>query len=126
MTARLATAILLGSFLLGAPLRAAPIAAPIVAPIVAKVEAPEEDLPIPPLPPDHPPADVAAPVPNADLQAPPAPVSDGVAVRPTLNAGAPTLPGGDPVPGTLYRSEEEQKRQFIPNPGIQLVVPLQK
>jgi hypothetical protein len=88
--------------------------------------APEEALPIPPIPPDDAPTDQPAPVPNANLQPPPPPLREGPELRPTLNAGAPTLPGGDPVPGTLYRSEEEQRRQFIPNPGIQLVVPLQK
>ncbi len=86
----------------------------------------EESLPIPPIPPDDAPTDLPAPVPNANLQAPAAHEQPGVVLRPTLNAGAPVLPGGDPVPGTLYRSEEEQRRQFIPNPGIQLVVPLQK
>ncbi len=86
----------------------------------------EENLPIPPIPPDDAPTDQPAPVPNANLQAPAASSQDGVALRPTLNARAPTLPGGDPIPGTLYRAEEEQRRQFIPSPVIQLVVPLQK
>jgi hypothetical protein len=87
---------------------------------------PEEELPVPPIPPDSPPDDVAAPVPNVDLYAPTGPVQEGTTVRGTLNERSPTLPGGDPIPGTLYRYDQEQKRQYIPNPGIQLVVPLQK
>lgn len=82
-------------------------------------------LPVPPIPPAHPPRDVAAPVPNANMQEPTAPTPAGPQWKPTLNERAPTLPGGDPVPGSLYRSEQEQRRQFIPNPGIRLVVPLQ-
>jgi hypothetical protein len=95
-------------------------------PASAAPAAPVEELPVPPIPPDDAPTDLPAPVPDATVQAPNAPVQEGPTLRPTLNAHAPTLPGGDPVPGTLYRSEEEQRRQFIPNPGIQLVVPLQK
>jgi hypothetical protein len=86
----------------------------------------QEDLPVPPVPPEHPPDDVAAPVPNADLTAPVPQASAGPSLRPTLNERPPDLPGGDPIPGTVYRYDQEQKRQFIPNPGIQLVVPLQK
>jgi len=91
-----------------------------------QVEQLEENLPVPPIPPDSPPIDVPAPVPDTNLQAPTTPAEEGPVLKPVLNARAPTLPGGDPVPGTLYRSDQEQKRQFIPNPGIQLIVPLQK
>jgi len=69
---------------------------------------------------------VAAPVPNADLSAPAAPDSSSPSLRATLNERPLDLPGGDPVPGTVYRYDQEQKRQFIPNPGIRLVVPLEK
>jgi len=85
-----------------------------------------EELPVPPIPPDDPPSSVAAPVPNDDLFAPVPQAASGPSVRATLNERAPELPGGDPVPGTTYRYDQEQKRQFIPSPGIQLVVPLQK
>ncbi len=97
-------------------------------PAAARPIAPEAQpaLPLPPIPPANPPSDVAAPVPDRDILAP-VPQSDGgVSVRATLDAHAPTLPGGDPVPGTLYRSEEEQRRQFIPNPGVIVTVPLEK
>ena len=86
----------------------------------------EQMLPVPPIPPAHPPTDVPAPVPNEDIHAPPPLISTGPTVKATLNAQPPTLPGGDPVPGTLYRSQEEQRRQFIPNPGVMLIVPLEK
>jgi hypothetical protein len=86
----------------------------------------EEELPVPPMPPDEPPADVAAPVPNADLSAPTPEGTTGPSLRATLNERPLNLPGGDPVPGTVYRSDQEQKHQFIPNPGVQLVVPLEK
>jgi hypothetical protein len=111
---------------LGAWLAAFPPPARAATSANAAAGAPEESLPIPPIPPENPPDDVAAPVPNVDIYAPKAPTQDGVIVRPSLNARAPTLPGGDPVPGTVYRSDQEQKRQFIPNPGIQLVLPLEK
>jgi hypothetical protein len=86
----------------------------------------EEPLPVPPIPPADPPSDVAAPVPDTTLEAPGVTTEQGLAVKPTLNANPPKLPGGDPVPGTLYRLDQEQKRQFIPSPGLELVVPLQK
>jgi hypothetical protein len=86
----------------------------------------QEELPVPPMPPDEPPDDVVAPVPNADLSAPPPESKTGPSVRATLNERPLNLPGGDPVPGTTYRYDQEQKRQFIPNPGVQLVVPLEK
>ncbi len=86
----------------------------------------QEELPIPPIPPDEPPSDITAPVPNADLSAPVPRTETGPSVRATLNERPPELPGGDPIPGTSYRYDQEQKRQFIPNPGIQLVLPLQK
>ncbi len=118
MTARLFAVLALGIWLAAFP--------PAARAARAATETPEESLPIPPIPPENPPNDVAAPVPNVDISAPAAPTQDGVTVRPSLNTRAPTLPGGDPVPGTVYRSDQEQKRQFIPNPGIQLVVPLEK
>ncbi len=86
----------------------------------------EEDLPLPPTPPDEPPTDEGAPVPNADLSAPTPETKTGPSVRATLNERPLNLPGGDPVPGTAYRYDQEQKRQFIPNPGVQLVLPLEK
>jgi hypothetical protein len=87
---------------------------------------PAEQLPEPPIPPDEPPADTDAPVPNKDVSAPSPRLQEGATLKPTLDSRPPTLPGGDPVPGTLYRSDQEQRRQFIPNPGILLVVPIQK
>jgi hypothetical protein len=86
----------------------------------------QEELPVPPIPPDQPPGDVAAPVPNADLYAPTPETQSGPSVRATLNDRPPDLPGADPIPGTVYRYDQQQKRQFIPNPGIELVLPLQK
>ncbi len=121
MTARLFVILALGAWL-----AAFPPAARAATSANAAAGAPEETLPIPPIPPDNPPDDAVAPVPNVDIRAPAAPTQDGVTVRPSLNAHSPTLPGGDPVPGTVYRSDQEQKRQFVPNPGIQLVVPLEK
>jgi hypothetical protein len=86
----------------------------------------EEELPVPPIPPEEPPSDVAAPVPNVNLSAPTPEGTTGPSVRATLNERPLDLPGGDPVPGTVYRYDQEQKRQFIPNPGVQLVLPLEK
>jgi hypothetical protein len=91
-----------------------------------RLEQMEENLPLPPIPPVNPPLDVPAPVPDLNLHAPADPVQEGPVLKPTLTEQAPTLPRGDPVPGTVYRSDQEQRRQFIPKPGIQLVVPLEK
>jgi hypothetical protein len=88
--------------------------------------APAEQLPEPPIPPYERPADTDAPVPNKDVSAPRPRLEEGTTIKPTLDSRPPTLPGGDPVPGTLYRSDQEQRHQFIPNPGVQLVVPIQK
>jgi hypothetical protein len=87
---------------------------------------PAEDLPEPPIPPDNPPDEAPAPVPNVDAFGPRAPEQEGPVLKPVLDSRPRPLPGADPVPGTLYRSDQEQRRQFIPNPGIRLVVPIQK
>ena len=92
----------------------------------ARQAASEENLPIPPIPPDDPPQDIAAPVPDIDASGPRPAEQQGAALKPVLDSRPAPLPGGDPVPGTLYRADQEQKRQFIPNPGIRLVVPIQK
>jgi hypothetical protein len=111
---RIAAAVLAaGTMLATLPARAAP-------------PPPPEELPVPPIPPDQPPADLPAPVPDATLAAPVPPAGTGPSLRATLNERPPALPGGDPIPGTVYRYDQEQRHQFIPNPGIQLVVPLEK
>lgn len=93
---------------------------------LAVPEPAEPDLPVPPIPPAVVPGDTAAPVPNIDA-GPPVPLTEsGTTVQPSLNEGLRQYPGGDPVPGTLYRSEEQQRRLFIPSPGVKLVVPLEK
>jgi hypothetical protein len=115
------------------PLAARLIVLALAATVVAKPHtaptapiAPEQELPEPPIPPAHPPSDTAAPVPDVDLYAPQDAPQEGPALKPNLHEHSPTLPGGDPVPGTLYRSDQEQRRALIPSPGIDLVVPLQK
>jgi hypothetical protein len=102
------------------------LAVPATHPGTRQAAEPEADLPLPPVPPSDLPADVAAPVPNVDLSAPPGPRREGTEVRPTLNQALPSYPGADPIPGTLYRSDLEQRRQFIPSPGVRVTVPLEK
>ena len=96
-------------------------AVPAIALLVA-----DPELPLPPTPPTDAPVSTEAPVPNRDLAAPPDRGGAGPTLVPTLDARPPVLPGGDPVPGTQYRSDLQQRRQFIPKPGIRLVVPLDK
>jgi len=90
------------------------------------VPGPEPDLPLPPIPPEARPAGALAPVPDRSLSAPTPGDQPGLALKPTLNANPPALPGGDPVPGSLYQLEQSQRRQFIPSPGLRLSVPLGK
>ncbi|MBS0559153.1 MAG: hypothetical protein JSR21_03765 [Proteobacteria bacterium] len=94
--------------------------------LLAAAPEPGPDLPAPPIPPDAPPAGALAPVPDRNLSPPSAAGEPGVTVRPTLNANPQQLPGGDPVPGSLYQLEQSQRRQFIPSPGLRLSVPLGK
>lgn len=81
-----------------------------------------EDLPVPPVPPEHPPLADAAPVPNANAEAPVAPASDKVSVAVRTYPIRMHDPGMGFAPGSRYQSSEDRKP--IQTPGLSISVPL--
>jgi hypothetical protein len=81
-----------------------------------------EDLPVPPIPPQHPPLADAAPVPNVNAEAPIPPASG----EPTVDVRLYRVKMFDPslgfVPGSQYQSTEDRKP--IQTPGLSINVPL--
>jgi hypothetical protein len=81
-----------------------------------------ESLPVPPIPPEHPPLADAAPVPNVNAEAPVTPASD----KPTVNVTVYRIRLYDPSvgfgPGSRYQSSEDRKP--IQTPGFSVSVPL--
>lgn len=82
-----------------------------------------EDLPVPPIPPEHPPIAEAAPVPNVNAEAPAAPASDEPSVNVKVYRATMYDPGLGFAPGSRYQSTEERKP--IQTPGVSISVPLQ-
>jgi hypothetical protein len=79
-------------------------------------------LPLPPLPPDTPPAQVSAPLPRTDNSAPPEAVAEGPSVGIKLYRNRPYDPGVGFAPGSRYQSAEDRKP--IQTPGLGFRVPL--
>ncbi len=84
---------------------------------------PSLPLPEPPVPPDVPPMDEAAPVPNVELFAPLALAPSGPRLAPDLISPQRQFRGDGFVPGSSPQSVEERTVQ--PTPGFKLLVPLQ-
>jgi hypothetical protein len=82
-----------------------------------------EDLPVPPIPPEHPPLAEIAPVPNFDAQAPIAAASNAPSIDVRLYRARPYDPGMGFAPGSRYQSSEDRKP--IQTPGLSINVPLQ-
>jgi hypothetical protein len=82
-----------------------------------------ESLPVPPLPPEHPPVTEAAPVPNVNAEAPAAPQSDKTSVKMKVYHVGLYDPGLGFAPGSRYQSTEDRKP--IQTPGLSVSVPLQ-
>jgi hypothetical protein len=82
-----------------------------------------EDLPVPPIPPEHPPLADIAPVPNIDAQAPIAAASNAPSIDVRLYRARPYDPGMGFAPGSRYQSSEDRKP--IQTPGLSINVPLQ-
>jgi hypothetical protein len=82
-----------------------------------------DQLPIPPLPPEHPVLGDNAPVPNVDAREPIMPVSSS----PTVDVRFFRVKRYDPsqgfTPGSRYQSTED--RRAIQTPGLTVSVPLQ-
>jgi len=81
-----------------------------------------DDLPLPPLPPEHPPVAEAAPVPNVDAEAPAAPTSEKPSVNIKMYRASMYDPGVGFTPGSRYQSSEDRKP--IQTPGFSVNVPL--
>jgi hypothetical protein len=86
-------------------------------------ETAEQDLPIPPIPPDTPPAFSAAPVPDGEPAPTPAePPSQGASVGPGVFSQRNFGEGNGYLYGSTMQSEMDRK---TPPAGLQLNMPLQ-
>ena len=81
-----------------------------------------EELPLPPLPPVHPPLAEVAPVPNVDARVPVTAASDAPSFDVRLYRARPYAPGMGFAPGSRYQTNEDRKP--IQTPGISVSVPL--
>jgi hypothetical protein len=82
-----------------------------------------EDLPVPPLPPDNPPLDQSAPVPNRDARVPFVAGSDRAEVNIKFYRADPPDPSLGFAPGSRFQSTEDRKP--IQTPGFLISVPMQ-
>jgi hypothetical protein len=79
-------------------------------------------LPIPPIPPEHPPLAEIAPVPDEDASAPVAPTSDSPSVDVKFFHARRHNPSLGFAPGSEYETNED--RRPIQPPGFSISVPL--
>jgi hypothetical protein len=122
-TAAAALAISLGLFLV--PLHPTDAAArrPAAETTLPPETAQQEDLPIPPIPPETPPAFSAAPVPDSELApAPDEPDPQGARLGPGLFTQRNFGEGNGYLNGSTMQSERDRK---TPPAGFQLNMPLQ-
>ncbi len=89
----------------------------------AKPRSRHEDFPIPPIPPEHPPLDQSAPVPDNSLSAPIEQTPDGARLRPDFFNQKAYNKGQGYVPGSTIEGQQEQRLK--PIPGINFKMPLQ-
>jgi hypothetical protein len=85
---------------------------------------PTPSLPVPPIPPEHPPMDQSAPVPNPDLRGPQDTSGDGTRLTFTdfrLDRDKQSSLGYSP--GSQFQNGED--RRVIQTPGLTVRVPLQ-
>jgi hypothetical protein len=81
-----------------------------------------EELPVPPIPPDHPPIGDTAPVPDVDARAPVPPSSEQTSINVKLYRSDPPDTSLGFLPGSRFRNSEERKP--IQTPGFSITVPL--
>jgi hypothetical protein len=82
-----------------------------------------ENLPVPPIPPSHPPMAEAAPIPDVRAEAPASREPDKVSVDVRLYRVKLYDPSLGFAPGSHYQSTEDRKA--IQTPGFSVSVPLQ-
>jgi hypothetical protein len=81
-----------------------------------------EQLPVPPIPPEHPSLAEIAPMPNLDARAPLTAASDAPSFDLRLYRARPYDPGLAFTPGSRYQTNEDRKP--IQTPGVSISVPL--
>jgi hypothetical protein len=91
--------------------------------IIMNLGALAENLPVPPIPPEHPPVAEVAPTPNVDARAPVAPASASPTFDVRLFRASPYDPGMGFAPGSRYQTSEDRKP--IQTPGVSISVPLE-
>ncbi len=82
-----------------------------------------DELPVPPIPPEHPDLAEVAPVPDPDARAPVALVSGGPSFDVKFYRARPYDPGQGFAPGSRYQTSEDRKP--IQTPGLSISVPLE-
>lgn len=94
----------------------------VLAGFLTVAAAPDNDLPVPPIPPTQGPADIAAPVPDSDARGPLTLASEEARFK--LQLYRVRRPDGSVgfLPGSRYETTEERKA--IQTPGISFIVPL--
>jgi len=85
--------------------------------------APKRPLPVPPIPPAHPPSVQTAPLPDRDLQAPAAAATTGTQLD-MRNFRVPNIQQGMRyTPGSQFRTSDDKRP--VQTPGLTVRVPLQ-
>ena len=79
-----------------------------------------QDLPVPPIPPEHPLLPDTAPVPDIDAQAPVAAASDAPSVDVKFYRATLYDPGLGFAPGSQYQINEDRKPLQLPGIGISM------
>lgn len=85
----------------------------------------KEILPVPPIPPEAPPVDSFAPIPDGNARGPAEALEDSVRLMPSLYRHEKTFtPGEGYMPGSSFK-ENERERLAKPTPGfnLRLMVP---
>jgi hypothetical protein len=94
--------------------------------VLAAAVAPQGPLPVPPIPPIHPPTDGPAPIPDRNVAAPSAPLSDGPKITPQF-VRVPTYPTNfDYSQGYVSGSRQQEEpadRRLMPSPGFNIELP---
>jgi hypothetical protein len=91
--------------------------------LILPLGATAEELPVPPIPPEHPLLGDIAPVPNPDAGPPLTPVSNSPTVDIRQFRNRMYDPGQGFPPGSRYQTSED--RRPIQTPGLSINVPLQ-